>query len=160
MSPRPPRYFFSRRRVGVRPGVCPSNGLGRVARVAVSNARRRDGRDTFYRTGAATMQAAPRRRNPMGSRGLRPHSLSLVVGGCLSQPPPRSSTAARKTRLRGPSQYSDTLLGLLANPLSHRRRRRRRACPGLGRNLGGGPGEAGGALRLPLPVERKREGED
>src|SRR6185436_11623312 len=33
-----------------------------------------------HRGGAATKQTAPRRRNPKGAWGLRPHTASLVVG--------------------------------------------------------------------------------
>ena len=56
------------------------------------------------------MQTRPRRRNPSGSRGLRPHPLSLVVGGHPGQPSPRSSTATRKPRLRGLREFLSTLL--------------------------------------------------
>jgi hypothetical protein len=47
---------------------------------------------------------------PLGSRGLRPHPLSLVGGGHPGQPPPRSSTATRRTRLRGLREFFSTLL--------------------------------------------------
>ena len=56
------------------------------------------------------MQTAPRRRNPSGSRGLRPHTSSLVVSDLPGQHPPRSSSVARKPLLRDPREFVATLL--------------------------------------------------
>ena len=56
------------------------------------------------------MQAAPRRRNPLGSRGLRPHTSSLVVSDHSGQLPPRFSSVACKPLLRDPREFVTTLL--------------------------------------------------
>jgi len=53
---------------------------------------------------------ARRRRNPKGSRGLRPKRLSFVVSGRPGQLPPHFSSSARKTRLRGLRGFLSTLL--------------------------------------------------
>jgi A/G-specific adenine glycosylase len=91
-------------------GVCPSIGSGRVASAAGPDPRKRDEVDARHRRGALTKETAPRRRNPVGARGLRPHPSSLVVDDHSGRLPPRSLAAARKPRARGPSQYSDALL--------------------------------------------------
>ena len=57
------------------------------------------------------MQTGRRRRNPKGSRGLRPKTLSFVVSGHPGQLPPHSASSARKTRLRGLREFSTTLPG-------------------------------------------------
>ena len=48
---------------------------GRVASAATTNARRREEGDAIR---SVTKQVASRRRNPLGERGLRPPTLSLV----------------------------------------------------------------------------------
>ena len=53
---------------------------------------------------------ARRRRNPKGSRGLRPKILSFVVSGHPGQLPPHSLSSARKTRLRGLREFFSNLL--------------------------------------------------
>src|SRR6185503_122163 len=62
-----------------------------------------------HRGGAATKQTAPRRRNPEGAWGLRPHAASLVVG---DEPASLSSSllvcdpqapCARPGRILGPA---------------------------------------------------------
>src|SRR2546425_10325688 len=60
-------------------GVCPSNSMGRVRGAAGSAARRRDDRDVSHRGGAATTRTAPRRHEPLGTWGLRPHASLLLV---------------------------------------------------------------------------------
>ena len=56
------------------------------------------------------MQTVPRRRNPSGSRGLRPHTSSLVVGDYWNRAPPRSSSVPRKPLLRCLREFVITLL--------------------------------------------------
>ena len=65
-------------------GVCPSNGMGRVRGAAGSAARRRDDRDVIHLGGAATTRTAPRRHEPLGTWGLRPHASLLVVNDATS----------------------------------------------------------------------------
>ena len=65
------------------------------------------------------MQTRRRRRNPKGSRGLRPKTLSFVVSGHRGQLPPHSSSSARKTRLRDLREFLSTLLDLRC-PLQRR----------------------------------------
>ena len=76
------------------------------------------------------MQTAPRRRNPSGSRGLRPDTSSAESGRFRvsdhpDQVPPRSRDVMKTwgsqwPLLRDPSHYPDTLLGYCASRISTR----------------------------------------
>jgi len=61
---------------------------------------------------AATKQIAPRRRNPLGERGLRAPASSLLEGDVPHRRPPRSSPNTRKTLSRRPGDFRHGLLAV------------------------------------------------
>ena len=98
-----PQFFVAKR--DAEPGACPNITMGRVPSVAGPDGRRRAAGDAEeHRRGAATLQMAPRRRNPLGAWGLRAISSLLVVDNApRHRLPPRASSLPRKPRARDPS---------------------------------------------------------